>query len=258
MITDSTITGNVSTFAGGGGIYNQTGTLTVAASTIAGNNAGTGGGGIEDLNPGVTLVAASIVAANVGAGVLTNCGGPGVMSVGNNLADDQTCGFNATGDLLGQAMLGPLGNNGGPTATMLPAASSPAVGKIPTGTEICGGSAKDQRGVPRPFPPDDECTIGATEAVPGHAPHFNSAASTTFTESVHGLFTVTTNRGVPTPMLTRAGKLPAGLTFADNGNGTATIAGVPARGELGDFELTITADNGLGLVKQHFTLAVKP
>jgi len=37
-------------------------------------------------------------------------------------------------------------------------------------------------------------------------------------------FTVTTT-GIPTPRITEAGKLPHGLTFTNNGNGTATIAG---------------------------------
>ena len=37
-------------------------------------------------------------------------------------------------------------------------------------------------------------------------------------------FTVTTS-GIPTPRITEAGRLPHGLTFTNNGNGTATIAG---------------------------------
>ena len=44
-----------------------------------------------------------------------------------------------------------------------------------------------------------------------------------------GSYTVTTT-GYPAPTITETGALPAGLTFTDNGNGTATISGTPATG----------------------------
>ena len=45
-----------------------------------------------------------------------------------------------------------------------------------------------------------------------------------------GTFTVTTT-GFPTATtLTETGALPAGVTFVDNGDGTATLAGTPAAG----------------------------
>ena len=60
------------------------------------------------------------------------------------------------------------------------------------------------------------------------APTITSAASTTFTEDVPGTFTVTT-QGTPPPALTFTGTLPAGVTFTDNGGGTATLAGTQRR-----------------------------
>ena len=36
--------------------------------------------------------------------------------------------------------------------------------------------------------------------------------------------------GYPAPAVAESGSLPSGLTFTDNGNGTATIAGTPAAG----------------------------
>ena len=42
-------------------------------------------------------------------------------------------------------------------------------------------------------------------------------------------FTVTTT-GAPAAALTETGALPSGITFTDNGNGTATIAGTAAAG----------------------------
>ena len=37
-----------------------------------------------------------------------------------------------------------------------------------------------------------------------------------------------TSTGVPTATLSETGALPAGVTFTDNGDGTATLAGTPA------------------------------
>ena len=62
--------------------------------------------------------------------------------------------------------------------------------------------------------------------------------------------------GSPTPSLTESGTLPSGVSFTDNGNGTATIAGTPANGTQGSYPLTITASNGLTPATQTFTLTV--
>ena len=62
------------------------------------------------------------------------------------------------------------------------------------------------------------------------APAITSASSTTFTTGTSGTFTVTTT-GVPTSSLSETGALPTGVTFVNNGDGTATLAGTrpPAR-----------------------------
>lgn len=52
--------------------------------------------------------------------------------------------------------------------------------------------------------------------------------------------------------------LPGGVTFSDNGDGTATLAGTPATGTVGSYPLTITASNASGLnASQNFTLTVQ-
>ena len=62
---------------------------------------------------------------------------------------------------------------------------------------------------------------------------------------------------LPTPALTETGALPTGVTFVDNGDGTATLAGTPAAGTGGTYALTITAANGvLPDATQSFTLTV--
>jgi hypothetical protein len=90
------------------------------------------------------------------------------------------------------------------------------------------------------------------------APAITSASSTTFTVSVAGSFTVTSS-GSPTPALSESGALPSGVTFTDNGDGTATLAGTPANGTDGTYPLTLTASNGVGSdATQSFTLTVNP
>ena len=66
-------------------------------------------------------------------------------------------------------------------------------------------------------------------------------------------FTVTTT-GAPTPALSETGALPAGISFTDNGNGTATISGTPASGSGGSYPIEITAGNTVGGTSQSFTL----
>ena len=76
------------------------------------------------------------------------------------------------------------------------------------------------------------------------APAITSADSTTFTVGTVGTFTVTTT-GFPTSALSETGALPTGVTFVDNGDGTATLAGTPDAGTGGTYPLTITAANGV-------------
>jgi hypothetical protein len=88
------------------------------------------------------------------------------------------------------------------------------------------------------------------------APAITSANNTTFTVGTAGSFTVTTT-GAPTPTLTETGALPSGVTFVNNGNGTATLSGTPAAGSGGTYIFTITASNGVGTAaSQSFTLTV--
>jgi YVTN family beta-propeller protein len=62
--------------------------------------------------------------------------------------------------------------------------------------------------------------------------------------------------GYPAPALAESGPLPSGLTFTDNGNGTATIAGTLAAGSVGRRPVTITATNTGGTATRRFTIVV--
>ena len=88
------------------------------------------------------------------------------------------------------------------------------------------------------------------------APAITSGSSATFTVGANGTFTVTTT-GSPTAAISESGTLPTGVTFTDNGDGTATLAGTPAAGQDGSYPITITASNGVSPdATQSFTLTV--
>lgn len=167
VLTDSTLTANsISSQTGeadGGGVWTNV-PATITASTIFGNSA-TNGGGVFNSGSGVTF-GASIVAGDTGG----DCSG-GDTDAGYDIDSDGSCSFGGTGSQSGVAdvKLGALLGNGGPTQTMAPAQSSPAVGQIPDPTTInsvpvCGTGSTDQRGVSRPQSSvGANCDVGAVE-----------------------------------------------------------------------------------------------
>ncbi|MCU1468472.1 MAG: hypothetical protein JWM72_4400, partial [Actinomycetia bacterium] len=161
--TNLTIAGNT----GGGFSASNSAHSTITASTIANNGFGVSELGFIEggLVFGVTI--GSTIVANNSEG---NCG----ISVGQsdsgyfkdsgyNLETDagKSCMFSAAKhDLVGvDPQLGPLQDNGGPTHTMLPAATSPVVNALPTSTGLCPKT--DQRKVTRPQ--GSACDVGAVE-----------------------------------------------------------------------------------------------
>src|SRR5271166_1248882 len=71
-------------------------------------------------------------------------------------------------------------------------------------------------------------------------PVITSAGAATYTVGTLGSFTVTTV-GDPPISLGEAGALPTGVSFVDNGDGTAALSGVPAAATGGIYPFTITA-----------------
>ena len=124
---------------------------------------------------------------------------------------------------------------------------------VPTGTTVNGAPFGQAYG--GELSEWADLGAGATETlVENTAPAITSAATATSNVGAPFSFTVTTT-GEPAPALSETEALPAGLSFADNGNGTATISGTPAAGSGGSYPLTITAANAAGTVAQSFTLA---
>lgn len=192
--TNSTVVGNQASQLGGG-IYDD-GTATFTNDTIVGNTSppeesGVSGGAnvfVNDTSYGGFQN--TIVALPQGGG--SNCYTSGVFpaSGGHNLEDDaaQSCYFTDPTDKSGvDPGLGGVQDNGGPTDTLLPDASSPT---IDAGSDSAC-PATDQRGVTRPQ--GAHCDIGAVEVVPSSGG--SSLAATTGAASdvlrdsatVHGL-----------------------------------------------------------------------
>lgn len=189
--------------------------MRIFGSTISGNNLGliTGGTG-ESI-----VIGSSIVAGNLNYyGVVNDCNANGglIKSVGYNLTDDSTdtaCSFNVNTDKVNQDPdLGALASNGGPTQTMLPANTSPAVDVIPNPTTLSGAAVcpgTDQRGVSRPGSGETRCSIGSVE-VGSTAPSTTSVTliPTTVPSGTRVIFLVTvaptSGSGTPTGKVTFA------------------------------------------------------
>jgi hypothetical protein len=146
--------------ARGGGIAALGGapTTTLASATIVGNRADSGAN-LDGSAP--VTVSSSIVAAPDGG---ASCAGT-IGSGGYNIDSAASCVFSAVGDQSStDPQLGLLQDNGGPTPTMAPAQTSPAVDRGSS-----GGLATDQRGLPRPSDfaaianASDGADIGAVE-----------------------------------------------------------------------------------------------
>ena len=168
--TKSTLSGNSADYRGGA-VYNSIGanpdttgaTLTLLASTITLNDAlvdeGDGLYNVAGMPAGTISARLSIIAENDTAAGGQDCAGA-VNSTGRNLDSDGTCQLTRPHDIsAGVAQLGPLTDNGGPTATHLPGASSDALDAGPATCQV-----QDQRGLPRPG--GAFCDIGSVEVQP--------------------------------------------------------------------------------------------
>ncbi|MGH2686304.1 MAG: choice-of-anchor Q domain-containing protein [Actinomycetota bacterium] len=155
-MTNVTVSGNTANDHGGGG-YNEAGEVHLTNVTVAFNRAdednddfGDGGGLFEPDVNNTTTLRNTIVAGNVDKSIEADrhhdCSGP-MTSEGTNLVQQtEGCTGLVASDLTGvDPLLGPLGDNGGPTFTHELPPGSPALDRA------SGAPAVDQRGVPRPF-----------------------------------------------------------------------------------------------------------
>jgi CSLREA domain-containing protein len=167
-LTNSTVSGNVSSRNGGG--INNTGnsTLTLNNSTISHNNASDSGGGIWNDGDSLVSFKNSVIAENTASSAGPDCRNIATFTSGdyNLVGDNSGCPFAPqTNDQVGvNSLLGPLQDNGGPTETCALLSGSPAINAIPVGscTDHQGMPiTTDQRGVLRPQ--GAACDMGAYE-----------------------------------------------------------------------------------------------
>ncbi len=183
-LTNSTLSGNI---AASGGAISSTGTNGTAAVTITNStltNNSPNGPAIFLLDSSLT-VGNSIFNTGPAGDNISATGTSPVTSLGYNLSSDNFQGFlTGTADQTNRdPILGPLKNNGGPTATHAPLTGSPVIdqGKDtgPVGPSY-PATGEDQRGFTRPVtfnnpaivPPagGDRSDIGAVELAPGVLP----------------------------------------------------------------------------------------
>jgi predicted outer membrane repeat protein len=159
-LTNSTVSGNTAS-RDGGGIFGLGGTITNSTITNniadSDNNASGNGGGIFR-NLGTFTIANSIVAGNFKGttvqDLFSNTTGVGFTNGGNNLigANDGFAATFANSALVGtiaapvNPQLAPLGNNGGSTQTHALLPNSPA---LDAGNNSKAPVGNDQRGLPR-------------------------------------------------------------------------------------------------------------
>ncbi|MBV5349830.1 hypothetical protein JZU71_01330, partial [bacterium] len=96
------------------------------------------------------------------------------------------------------------------------------------------------------------------DVIASEGPAFTSADNTSFDVSFPGSFNITATGNPSTMTISLSGALPSGVTFTDNGDGTASLDGTPALGTSGTYNLILTANNGVvPNAVQNFTLTVK-
>ena len=235
----------VSGSGGAGGSAGSTSSVTGPGAGGAGTDSGDGYPGADaGLGDNATPAAVGAGSPSCGSGGDGTVGSPGQGGNGGPCdAGDDSSGSGGGGGWVGGSGggAGDFGENGG-SGGGGGAGSSYVESSATSVTVTTAGSTSP------------EVIIVATI---DPAPAITSAASTTFTTGAAGSFTVTTN-GDPTPSISDgSATLPTGVTFTDNGDGTATLAGTPASSSGGTYSFTITASNGVSPeAQQTFTLTV--
>ncbi len=166
-VTNSTITANVASTAGGGIFVDR---LNSVYSTMVDNTAPTGANVSLFGTPlGATGLASfgSVLALPHGGG--SNCSLNATPTASSfSYSDDSSCTLAGTGDRQQAAdpMLAVLADNGGPAPTRLPVPGSPLLDAIPAASCQADGAAgilTDERSLPRPDSGAPTCDIGAVE-----------------------------------------------------------------------------------------------
>lgn len=211
-LVNTTVANNTATTGSVGGIGIQDSFAAIDLSTISGNTAPAGAAGNMFSYGSYLYVGHSIIAngsAIAGNDLVT---ADSSATINYTLIEDPTgATFAGANNITGvDPQLGPLQNNGGPTETMEPAPTSPAVN---AGAAEFTTPANDQRGFTRPVGIVD---LGAVEIDPGTLALSSDAYATS---EGAGFVTITVNRtggsdgAVSVNYLTTSGTATAGADF---------------------------------------------
>jgi len=174
-LSNVTVSGNTAPRAAGGVYYNGSGTVVLTNCTITDNTAdsdndGDGDGGGIYRSSGGVILENTILAGNHDSSSAPDCWGTITSGEYNIVGDNSGCTFTpdasdqvGTGASPINPLLGPLADNGGDTQTHALLAGSPAIDAIPEGVDYNEAPPTDQRGVSRPQPAGGNCDIGAYE-----------------------------------------------------------------------------------------------
>ena len=170
VIVNSTVTGNISHYDGGGILNDGGAMITIENCTISDNYAYHDGGGFynDDSESSTNKIKNTIIANNNCVGNGPDVGGT-VTSYGYNLIEDTSdCVItevaNPSTNITGvDPILGPLAYNSGPTQTRALLSGSPAIDAGSCTDTDNNPVLTDQRGVSRPQ--GSRCDIGAYEYV---------------------------------------------------------------------------------------------
>lgn len=208
-----------------------------AASNWWGCNTGPGTTGCDTVSGGATIVPRLVLTASASPATIA----------GPNATSTITAGF--TTDSLGATVDGAqlTAFAGQPIQWQDPqpgdATVSSAATAVNSGRSSTTYNSHTSSGPGHVLATFDNATVTAAITV-NQAPAITSGNTAAFDIGQAGSFTVTTT-GYPTASITEAGALPNGLTFVDNGDGTATLSGTPLAGSGGTYPLSLTAANGV-------------
>jgi len=278
-ITDSTLSGNSATKQGGG-IEHYFGWLTITNSTLSGNTTASRGGGIYNGAVGGLTITGSTLSGNAAVGDNTYAGGIysqatavldntivagntasqshdvyGYFTANHCLIQDTTDVWIAPeGNILGQpAVLGPLGNYGGPTQTLPLLPGSPAIDSG-SNSLVPAGVIYDQRGPEHARIVSGTVDIGAFEVGSSSFVVDPASGFCGGTTTISATLTVDTVPVAGQEITFSAAGQPLG-TAATNSQGVATLSDVSLAGfEAGVYETGAAIDSGP--VIAHGTLTV--
>ncbi len=268
-VTGSTFTGNTNDAAGGSALAVTSGVLTAGYDRIAGNSApalavvggtavatrdwwgcpgGPGAAGCDTVSPSSSPIFSPYLTLGVTASPSPIVAPASTSTVTASLLKDSAGGSVSASDLSAFAGLPVAWTTTGTGSSAVPSSSALANGVATTTFQKSADGAGTV-----------SATLdngAATASVPRYsAPGFTSPATVSAVVGQAASITVTTS-GYPAPALSLLDALPAGLVFADDHDGTATISGTPAAGTAGDHAVTVQATNAVTSASEPLTLSI--